>query len=121
VPIALPTRGRRKGAGCPRPCSSGLVPEGEGWYVLNAREAKWLHVDGLGSLLRLRGRGPLSRSRHQPERDARRYLTTYRVRPEAVSRRSIQTLGMTRSNAVVAVGVLADQLKVLLDVDHRTE
>jgi uncharacterized cupin superfamily protein len=28
---------------------NGLVPQGEGWYVLNAREAKWLHVDGLGS------------------------------------------------------------------------
>jgi uncharacterized cupin superfamily protein len=28
---------------------SGRVPEGEGWYVLNAREAKWLHVEGLGS------------------------------------------------------------------------
>jgi uncharacterized cupin superfamily protein len=28
---------------------NGLVPEGEGWYVLNAREAKWLHVPGLGS------------------------------------------------------------------------
>jgi uncharacterized cupin superfamily protein len=28
---------------------NGLMPQGEGWYVLNAREAKWLHVDGLGS------------------------------------------------------------------------
>jgi uncharacterized cupin superfamily protein len=27
----------------------GLVPQGEGWYVLNARDAKWLHVAGLGS------------------------------------------------------------------------
>jgi uncharacterized cupin superfamily protein len=28
---------------------NGLVPEGDGWYVLNARLAKWLHVPGLGS------------------------------------------------------------------------
>ena len=27
---------------------NGLVPEGEGWYVLNAREASWLHTDELG-------------------------------------------------------------------------
>ncbi len=24
----------------------GLVPAGEGWFVLNAREASWLHADG---------------------------------------------------------------------------
>ena len=28
---------------------NGVVPEGEGWYVLNAREAKWLHSNGAGS------------------------------------------------------------------------
>ena len=27
---------------------NGLVPEGEGWYVLNARESSWLHTDELG-------------------------------------------------------------------------
>jgi uncharacterized cupin superfamily protein len=27
----------------------GLVPEGEGWYVLNAREARWFHSDEFGS------------------------------------------------------------------------
>jgi uncharacterized cupin superfamily protein len=27
----------------------GLKPEGEGWFVLNARDAPWAHVDGLGS------------------------------------------------------------------------
>ena len=26
----------------------GLVPEGEGWYVLNAREARWREREGLG-------------------------------------------------------------------------
>jgi mannose-6-phosphate isomerase-like protein (cupin superfamily) len=28
---------------------NGLVPEGEGWFVLNARDAPWGHSDGLGS------------------------------------------------------------------------
>jgi uncharacterized cupin superfamily protein len=28
---------------------TGLVPEGPGWYVLNAREARWWHSDELGS------------------------------------------------------------------------
>jgi uncharacterized cupin superfamily protein len=32
---------------------NGLVPEGEGWYVLNAREARWLH--GLGSYCNFEG------------------------------------------------------------------
>jgi uncharacterized cupin superfamily protein len=32
---------------------NGLVPEGEGWYVLNAREAKWLH--GMGSYCNFEG------------------------------------------------------------------
>jgi uncharacterized cupin superfamily protein len=32
---------------------NGLVPDGEGWYVLNAREARWLH--GLGSYCNFEG------------------------------------------------------------------
>jgi uncharacterized cupin superfamily protein len=32
---------------------NGLVPEGEGWYVLNARDAKWLH--GMGSYCNFEG------------------------------------------------------------------
>jgi uncharacterized cupin superfamily protein len=32
---------------------NGLIPEGEGWYVLNAREARWLH--GLGSYCNFEG------------------------------------------------------------------
>jgi uncharacterized cupin superfamily protein len=28
----------------------GLVPEGEGWYVLNLREAEWRHADGRGAV-----------------------------------------------------------------------
>jgi uncharacterized cupin superfamily protein len=30
---------------------TGTVPAGEGWFVLNAREARWLHVDGRGARL----------------------------------------------------------------------
>ena len=26
---------------------NGLVPQGEGWYVLNARESSWLHTTSL--------------------------------------------------------------------------
>jgi uncharacterized cupin superfamily protein len=36
-----------------QPTENGLVPRGEGWYVLNAREAKWLH--GLGSYCNFEG------------------------------------------------------------------
>jgi uncharacterized cupin superfamily protein len=28
---------------------AGLVPDGEGWFVVNARDARWGHVDGGGS------------------------------------------------------------------------
>ena len=27
----------------------GLVPEGEGWFVVNARDARWLHSAAFGS------------------------------------------------------------------------
>jgi uncharacterized cupin superfamily protein len=30
---------------------TGLVPTGDGWFVLNAREARWLHCDGRGARL----------------------------------------------------------------------
>ncbi len=33
----------------------GLVPEGEGWYVLNAREARWFHNDEFGSACTFEG------------------------------------------------------------------
>jgi uncharacterized cupin superfamily protein len=33
----------------------GLVPEGEGWYVLNAREARWIHTDEFGSACTFEG------------------------------------------------------------------
>ena len=33
----------------------GLVPKGDGWFVLNAREARWYHADGRGSFCHLEG------------------------------------------------------------------
>jgi uncharacterized cupin superfamily protein len=33
----------------------GLVPEGEGWYVLSAREASWYHSDDFGSACTFEG------------------------------------------------------------------
>jgi uncharacterized cupin superfamily protein len=34
---------------------NGKAPEGEGWFVLNAREAEWLHTDALGSACTFEG------------------------------------------------------------------
>jgi uncharacterized cupin superfamily protein len=34
---------------------TGLVPAGEGWFVLNARDARWLHHDGRGARLLFEG------------------------------------------------------------------
>jgi uncharacterized cupin superfamily protein len=33
----------------------GVVPEGEGWFVLNARDARWMHTDSLGSCVTFEG------------------------------------------------------------------
>ena len=33
----------------------GLVPEGEGWFVVNAREARWWHTDALGRAVTFEG------------------------------------------------------------------
>jgi uncharacterized cupin superfamily protein len=33
----------------------GLLPAGEGWFVLNAREAAWRECPGMGKWLRLKG------------------------------------------------------------------
>src|SRR5918994_2637347 len=35
---------------------TGLVPSGEGWFVLNARKARWLHGDGRGARLPFEGK-----------------------------------------------------------------
>jgi uncharacterized cupin superfamily protein len=34
---------------------TGLVPAGEGWFVLNAQESRWLHADGRGARLSFDG------------------------------------------------------------------
>jgi len=34
---------------------AGLVPAGEGWFVLNAREARWVHREGRGESLPFTG------------------------------------------------------------------
>jgi uncharacterized cupin superfamily protein len=34
---------------------TGLVPTGEGWFVLNAREARWVHAGGRGARLSFDG------------------------------------------------------------------
>ena len=33
----------------------GLVPQGDGWFVLNARDARWLHSEGRGAYCDLEG------------------------------------------------------------------
>jgi uncharacterized cupin superfamily protein len=38
-----------------RPTGHGLVPEGEGWYVLNAREAAWLGNEELSTFCHFEG------------------------------------------------------------------
>jgi uncharacterized cupin superfamily protein len=35
----------------------GLVPKGEGWFVLNAREARWYHTDGRSAICVFEGEG----------------------------------------------------------------
>jgi quercetin dioxygenase-like cupin family protein len=37
----------------------GLLPAGEGWFVLNAREAAWRRWDGMGKWPRLEGSTPI--------------------------------------------------------------
>jgi uncharacterized cupin superfamily protein len=35
----------------------GLVPKGEGWFVLNARDARWYHVEGRSAVCVFEGEG----------------------------------------------------------------
>ena len=34
---------------------TGVVPSGDGWFVLNAREGRWLHAEGRGARLMFEG------------------------------------------------------------------
>jgi uncharacterized cupin superfamily protein len=36
----------------------GVVPKGEGWFVLNARDAQWAHAPGRGAVCRFEGDPP---------------------------------------------------------------
>jgi len=38
------------------PTENGLVPAGGGWFVLNAREASWLHAPGRSAICEIEGR-----------------------------------------------------------------
>jgi len=37
------------------PTDQGLVPKGDGWFVLNAREARWLHAPGRSAICEFEG------------------------------------------------------------------
>jgi uncharacterized cupin superfamily protein len=37
------------------PTEHGLVPKGDGWFVLNARQAQWRHAEGRGAYSQLEG------------------------------------------------------------------
>jgi quercetin dioxygenase-like cupin family protein len=37
------------------PTDHGLVPKGDGWFVLNAREARWLHAPGRSAICEFEG------------------------------------------------------------------
>ncbi len=40
------------------PTDSGLVPAGDGWFVVNAREARWRYAEGRGARLSFEGDSP---------------------------------------------------------------
>jgi uncharacterized cupin superfamily protein len=37
------------------PTEHGLVPKGDGWFVLNARETRWYHVEGRSAICEFEG------------------------------------------------------------------
>jgi uncharacterized cupin superfamily protein len=40
--------------------STGAVPDGEGWFVLNAREARWSRVPGRSAVCEFEGKAPFA-------------------------------------------------------------
>ena len=42
-----------------------LVPTGDGWFVLNARDSRWYYAEGRVGILRLRGRSRVRAGRRQ--------------------------------------------------------
>ncbi|PWU19463.1 MAG: hypothetical protein C5B48_13490 [Candidatus Rokuibacteriota bacterium] len=76
-PRPTPTSGRRVASACPISAyrgrrrldvdeaklietEGGLKPEGEGWFVVNVRDAAWLYSDDFGSGVVFQGEGPAS-------------------------------------------------------------
>jgi uncharacterized cupin superfamily protein len=47
------------------PTPEGLVPRGEGWFVLNAREAAWRHAEGRSAICAFEGSGEGALDFHQ--------------------------------------------------------
>jgi uncharacterized cupin superfamily protein len=46
---------------------AGLVPDSEGWFVMNAREARWIHRDGRGNNLPFTGWTPSEAETYFPQ------------------------------------------------------
>ena len=44
-----------------QPTEHGLVPAGRGWFVVNGRDARWLHSERLGSFCGFEGDGEVAR------------------------------------------------------------
>ncbi len=47
------------------PTDHGLVPKGDGWFVLNAREARWLHTPGRSAICEFEGHQEGEQDFHQ--------------------------------------------------------
>lgn len=47
------------------PTEHGSVPKGEGWFVVNAREARWLHTPGRSAICEFEGYGEDEQDFHQ--------------------------------------------------------
>lgn len=47
------------------PTEAGLVPRGEGWFVVNARHAVWRHADGRSAICDFEGAGEGAADFHQ--------------------------------------------------------
>jgi uncharacterized cupin superfamily protein len=60
------------------PTEAGLVPKGDGWFVLNAREARWLHAPGRSAICEFEGF-------HEGEQDFLQYGINLNVLEPGVS------------------------------------
>jgi hypothetical protein len=53
---------------------AGLVPVGEGWFVLNSREARWNHRPGRGPSLSLIGSTEFEAETYFPQRGVNLFI-----------------------------------------------